>query len=79
MTREKIYEDLTQIFHDVFDDEDIVLSDGLTADDIDDWDSLEQINLLVAMEKHFNVKFQLAQVSGLSNVGEMVDLIEQLV
>ncbi len=79
MTREEIYEELTEIFRDIFDDEDIVLSDETTADDIEDWDSLEQINLLVAIEKKFQIKFQLAQVSGLENVGAMVDLVQELI
>ena len=48
------------------------------ADDIEDWDSLEQINLLTAMEKKFGIKFQLADVRGLANVGDLLDLIERL-
>lgn len=79
MTRENIYAQLTEIFRNIFDDEDIVLSDDTTADDIEDWDSLEQINLLVAIEKKFSIKFQLADVSHLENVGAMVDLVEKLV
>ncbi len=79
MTREEIYEELTEIFRDIFDDEDIVLSNETTAEDIEDWDSLEQINLLVAIEKKFQIKFQLAQVSGLENVGAMVDLVSELI
>lgn len=79
MSREQIFEELTEIFRDVFDDEDIVLSDETTADDIEDWDSLEQINLLMAIENHFSIKFQLADVSNLENVGAMADLVAKLV
>ena len=79
MTRESIFEQLTEIFRDIFDDEEIVLSDETTADDIEDWDSLEQINLLVAIEKHFNIKFKLDEVSHLANVGDMADLVMKLV
>ncbi len=79
MTRDAIYEELTEIFRDIFDDEEIVLSDETTADDIEDWDSLEQINLLVAIEKKFNIKFKLDEVSHLANVGDMVDLVAKLV
>ena len=79
MTREEIKGQLTEIFRDIFDDEDIVLTDATTADDIEDWDSLEQINLLVAIEKQFNIKFQLADVSNLENVGAMIDLVAKLV
>ena len=78
MTREDIFRQLTEIFRDVFDDEEIVLTDRTTADDIEDWDSLEQINLLVAIEKKFNIKFRLADVSGLENVGAMVSLVSKL-
>ncbi len=79
MTREEIFAQLTEIFQDVFDDDEIVLTDATTADDIEDWDSLEQINLLVAIEKQFKIKFQLADVSNLENVGAMADLVAKLV
>lgn len=79
MTRDRIYEKMTEIFRDVFDDESIVLADETTADDIEDWDSLEQINLLMAIENNFGIKFRLADVSGLENVGAMVDLVQRLV
>jgi acyl carrier protein len=79
MTRSEIYEELTEIFRDIFDDDELVIGDETTADDIEDWDSLEQINLLVAIEKKFNIKIRLGDVSGLENVGRMVDLIERLI
>ena len=79
MNRTEIMAKLNEIFCDVFDDEDIVLSDDTTADDIEDWDSLEQINLLVAIEKQFNIKFQLADVADLENVGAMAELVEKLI
>ena len=78
MNRTKIMAKLNEIFCDVFDDEDIVLTSETTSDDIEDWDSLEQINLLVAIEKQFNIKFQLADVADLENVGAMADLVEKL-
>lgn len=79
MNRTEIMAKLNEIFCDVFDDEDIVLTNETTADDIEDWDSLEQINLLVAIEKQFNIKFSLADVADLENVGAMADLVEKLV
>ena len=79
MTREAIFEELTEIFRDIFDDEEIELTDETTADDIEDWDSLEQINLLVAIEKKFSIKFKLDEVSHLANVGDMVRLVQKLV
>ena len=75
MDREKVYEQLNGVFQDVFDDEDIVVNDETTANDIDDWDSLEHINLIVAVEKSFHIKFNMGEVNHLKNVGEMVDLI----
>ncbi len=77
MTREKIFEEVTAIFRDVFDDDELVICDETNSDDIEDWDSLEHINLVVAMEKRFNMKFNIKEVGRLANVGEMVDLIER--
>ena len=68
---------LQGVFRDVFDDESIVLRDDMTADDIEDWDSLTHINLIVATEKEFKLKFNLAEIKGLKNVGEMVQLLER--
>ena len=65
MSREEIYEKLNEVFQDVFDDEEITVNDATTANDIEDWDSLEQINLLTAIEKRFRIKFKLADVRGL--------------
>ena len=78
MTREAILKELEIIFRDIFDDEDIVLTDTTNSDDIEDGDGLEQINLLVAVEKKLNLKFKLDEVSNLANVGDMVSLIEKL-
>lgn len=75
MTRESIYEKLNEVFQDVFDDDSITVNAETTADDIEDWDSLEHINLVSAVEKEFGVKFTMAQVVGMKNVGEMVDVI----
>ena len=75
MTREYVYEKMNEIFRNVFDDEDIFLTDETNAEDIEDWDSLEQINLIVAIENEFEMMFDMAEVADLANVGEMVDLI----
>ena len=75
MTREDVYEKLNGVFRDVFDDEDITVNDATTADDIEDWDSLEHINLVVAVEKCFGIKFTMGEVTGMKNVGEMADMI----
>lgn len=79
MSREEIYEQLNEVFQDVFDDEDITVNDETTADDIEDWDSLEHINLIVAVEKKFGIKFNMGEVNKFSNVGEMVTSISEKV
>lgn len=75
MSREKIFQELNQVFRRVFDDESIVVNESTTADDIEDWDSLEHINLIVAIEKRFEMKFTMSEVRSMKNVGEMVDII----
>lgn len=75
MTREEVYEKLNEVFWDVFDDETIRVNDQTTAADIEDWDSLEHINLAVAVEQKFNIKFKMGEVTNFKNVGEMVDII----
>lgn len=75
MTREQVYEQLTEVFRDVFDDEEIVLQDSTTSDDIEDWDSLEHVNLIIAVEREFGIKFTMGEVTGMKNVGSMVDII----
>ena len=75
MTREEVFAKLTEVFHDVFDDDSIVLSDSTTSNDVEDWDSLEHINLVNAVEKKFSVKFNMGEVNSMKNVGEMVDVI----
>ena len=78
MNEQQIFDAVQNIFRDNFDDDSLVLTRETTADDIEDWDSLEQINLLTAMEKQFGVQFKLDDVRGLANVGDMVDLIIRL-
>lgn len=75
MDREKITEKLTEVFRDVFDNEDITISDGTTADDIEEWDSLEHISLIAAVEKTFKMRFTMKEVSGMKNVGEMINIL----
>lgn len=70
-----VRERLTKVFHDVFDDDKIVLRDAMTAADIEDWDSLTHINLVVAAEKEFNTRFDLKEVKALKNVGEFIAMI----
>lgn len=77
MTREEVFERLNKVFQDVFDDEDITVNETTTSADIEDWDSLEHINLVAAVEQEFGMKFTMGQVVTMKNVGEMVDIILQ--
>ncbi len=79
MNEQQIFDAVQNIFRDNFDDDSLVLTRETTADDIEDWDSLEQINLLTAIEKKFNIKFKLADVRNLKNVGDLLDLVARMV
>jgi acyl carrier protein len=70
-----IYAQLTTIFHDLFDDDTIVLTPELTAADVPEWDSFNHINLIVAVEQRFKIKFQTAELEQLNTVGHLADLI----
>jgi acyl carrier protein len=78
MDRARVTAEVQEIFRDNFDDEAIVLTDATSAADIEDWDSLEQINLLTAIERKYGLKFTLADVRNLRNIGEMIDLLDRL-
>ena len=75
MTREQVFETLNEVFQDVFDDTSIEVYENTTSEDIEDWDSLEHINLIASVEQEFGVKFNMGQVNTMKNVGEMVDII----
>lgn len=75
MTESEIFARLNKIFRKVFDDANITVNRTTTAKDIDDWDSLEHITLIGAVEREFKVKFTMKEVSTMKNVGEMADLI----
>lgn len=77
MNRKEIFEKLNEVFRDVFDDESLEVFDTTTADDIEDWDSLEHVNLIIEVERKFGIKFSMGEVNTMLNVGEMVNLIQQ--
>lgn len=77
MNEKQILQRLTYIFQDVFDDDSLRINRNTTADDIDDWDSLEHITLISAVESEFRMKFKMNEVSTMKNVGEMIDIIAQ--
>ena len=75
MSVEEIIKQVNDIFIDVLDDEDIVIGRETTAHDVEDWDSLTHIELVVAIEKHFNIKFSAGEIQKFANVGEMCESI----
>ncbi len=75
MEKNEIYKKLNEIFTDVLDLDKCNLSEDTTADDIEEWDSLSHIQLVVAVEKAFNLKFTSKEIMGWNNVGEMVNSI----
>lgn len=77
MNIEEIKNRLTDIFRDVLDRDSIVLSQETTAVDIEEWDSLAHISLIVAIEKEFKITFKLIEIEQLANVGDMFYLIQQ--
>jgi acyl carrier protein len=77
MDKVDIYKKLTGIFRDVLDEDDLVLTSDLTAADVHGWDSLNHINIVVAAEAAFRIKFKSAELEDLKNVGELVSLIEE--
>lgn len=76
MSREEILKRLNEVFQDVFDNESFVVEEFTSADDIEEWDSLEHINLIVAIESEFSIKFAMDEVSKMKNVSKMIDIIQ---
>jgi acyl carrier protein len=79
MNRDVIIQELTPIFQDVLDQPDLELASESNASNVDGWDSLAHVNLVVAIEKRYRIKFALGELQALKNVGEMADLIEKKV
>lgn len=77
MNRTEILEKLNEVFHDVFDNNDIVVTEQTNANDIAEWDSLMHITLVSAVEDEFDVSFDMKTVVSMKNVGDMIDAIEE--
>ncbi|MGP8270790.1 MAG: acyl carrier protein [Terracidiphilus sp.] len=73
---DNILEELQSIFRDVLDQPNLVLTRASNASNVDDWDSLAHINLVVSIEKHYKIKFALGELQELKDVGDMIDLIK---
>ena len=75
MDSKMIYARLNKVFRDVFDDDSITVNPKTTAKDIEDWDSLEHITLISAVEKEFKMKFKMGEIASMKNVGEMANIV----
>ncbi len=78
MNEQQIFDTVQTIFRENFDDDSLILTRETSPEDIEEWDSLEQINLLTSIEKQFCIKFTLEDVRSLSNIGDILDRIAQL-
>ena len=77
MAREDILKQVTEIFINILDVDDLIMTEKTQAADVKDWDSLNHIQLIVAIEKHFKIRFTSREIQSWSNVGEMIDSIEK--
>jgi acyl carrier protein len=77
MNQSQISEKLTSIFHEVFNNPNIILSETLTANDVDNWDSLTHMILITEIETQFNIKFKLKELNKMKNVGDLLAIINE--
>ena len=77
MNKNNIKEKLQSVFVDVFDEEDLTISNSTNSDDIEEWDSLNHIALVLSIEKCFNIRFMTGEVLLLKDVGDMIQLLEE--
>ena len=75
MTRDEVFSEVQDIFRDIFDIDDLVISNATNKNEIEDWDSLNNINLVSAVEQEFKIQFAIGELRTLKDVGAMVDLM----
>jgi len=75
MTRDEVFEKLVEICFDVFENDELDITDETTAADIDEWDSLAHLSLINEIEIEFGFKFKMSEIQNLKNVGDLVDVI----
>lgn len=75
MNRNDVVEQITKIFQDVFDDPNLTLEDNTTAKDIPGWDSVAMINIIVAIEEHFNIRLKTREIDGLKSVRDLYEIV----
>jgi acyl carrier protein len=77
MTKKEIFEKIQIIFQNVFDNSEMKIENSSNSSNVENWDSLNHINLVVAIQKEFRIKFDLKEIQAFKNVGEMVDLVDK--
>jgi acyl carrier protein len=77
MTKPELLQELTIVFRDVFNDDSLQIDETMTAENVSNWDSLHHINLIVAIESEFGIKFRTSEIEKLTNVGDLLRAIEQ--
>lgn len=77
MERNEVIEKLTTIFREVFNDNNLVINDGMTANDVENWDSLTHMLMITKVEETFGVKFKLKELNKLKQVGDIISLVEE--
>ena len=75
MIRQDVFNSVQNIFRDIFDQDDLIIENSTNSDAIEDWDSLNHINLVSAIEKEFSIRFALGELLELKDVGSMIDLM----
>lgn len=75
MTKEEILSEVQEIFRRVFADDTLIITPAISQDDIEEWDSLEHINILSVIEQKFGIKFDLSEVMSMKTAGDIVELI----
>jgi acyl carrier protein len=76
MERKELLAEINKVFVDILDNDLIVLSEETSADDIEEWDSLTHVQLVVAVEKHFKIRFTSREIQSWKNIGEMIQSVE---
>lgn len=75
-TKDEKTQKLTAVFKETFQNRDLVIARETTAQDVEGWDSLAHVQLIIAVETAFGIKFKLREIMGMKNVGDMIDLID---
>lgn len=79
MEKKNLWEKVTEICQDVFEDDELAINEATTAADVENWDSLTHLSLIHEIESQFKVKFTMGEIQGFQNMGELMDTLEKRV